>query len=386
MRPITLTLRRSRFGGSTLFSAPTPGRTAFLLGKGPGAMAQRQEARGFGNVQHLPLRMGKHRTFGKFNAQTGNPISETDVERRVDVFRKIGAVGAELERKVLERKPRLAVAFGIHPFPDAQGEVRMVGRHLTRNGLRHSSLVEHLGIIRHPMLLLDGTLHCFIKEHVVLVAAIEIDVERDGGKDPNIDITVGEEGEQSAPNTEDDCPIGKDGEPTDVGPDIVGLRILEHTDGLAVRAEYAHGKEDAVDHQPEGQHRHPTVLENAAGKTEEQHTRQGGIAEPHAQMDEAATRGEITVVEECHHARTEEPVAKEIGDQVHHNGGAQVRQTDGAEKMHAVVGGKHQQRRTHKAARKTETVEDLLLRRPCKEHVEAEEEHQRQGYAERIMI
>ena len=50
----------------------------------------------------------------------------------------------------------------------------------------------------------------------------------------------------------------------------------------------------------------------------------------------------ITIVKQRHHGRTEHPITKEIGGQIHQNGGIHIRQSYGEEQMHRVVGRKYQ--------------------------------------------
>ena len=99
-------------------------------------------------------------------------------------------------------------------------------------------------------------------------------------------------------------------------------------------------------------------------------------------MPDAEAARDVTVVEERHHRRTEKPIAEEVGGKVHHDACTDVPLTQSAEKMYAIVAGKHQQRCPHEPAREQEIAEDVLLRNTCKEHVQAEEKHQREGDAE----
>ena len=66
-------------------------------------MARRQEARTFGNLENLWLGMFLHAALGVLYAQVGNPVAEGHIVHRVDIFRQVGAIGAQAVRKVLER-------------------------------------------------------------------------------------------------------------------------------------------------------------------------------------------------------------------------------------------------------------------------------------------
>ena len=96
-------------------------------------------------------------------------------------------------------------------------------------------------------------MYFFIEKHVVLVAAVEVDVERDGGENPDEDVFIRQEGEEAAAHAESNCPVGEDGEPADVCLNVIGACLLKHSDSLVVGEEQPHGKEDAISHEPDGE-------------------------------------------------------------------------------------------------------------------------------------
>ena len=63
-----------------------------------------------------------------------------------------------------------------------------------------------------------------------------------------------------------------------------------------------------------------------------------------------------------------------------------VAEPDFEEEVHRIVGGQEQQGTAHDAPRSEVVSEDRLVGSPGQEEVEAEEDHQRQGDAERIFV
>lgn len=85
-----------------------------------------------------------------------------------------------------------------------------------------------------------------------MVTVEQVNVERYRRKYPHIDVFVGQEREQAAANAKHDGPIGEDGEPAYVGPDVVGMSVVENLYRPAVCQDEPAGKSQAVDHEPCG--------------------------------------------------------------------------------------------------------------------------------------
>ena len=68
----------------------------------------------------------------------------------------------------------------------------------------------------HTEILAKGILHKLIKQNVVLIAALEVDIEGYGRENPYKHILVGQECEQTATNAVTYCPIGEYGQPADI--------------------------------------------------------------------------------------------------------------------------------------------------------------------------
>lgn len=95
---------------------------------------------------------------------------------------------------------------------------------------------------------------------------------------------------------------------------------------------------------------------------------------------------DVEAVEQRGERRTEEPVAEEIGREVHQYGGMDVAEPQLEEEVDRVVGGQKQQRAAHDAPRTEVVREDGLAGGRSQQEIDAEEEHQRQGDAERIFV
>ena len=123
---------------------------------------------------------------------------------------------------------------------------------------------------------------------------------------------------------EPDGPIGEDGEPADVGADVVGMRVLEHPEGLPVGPQQADGEKEPVDHQSGRQRKRAPLPAPPVWAAHADRTGHGGKCQAQPQVAERAPAGKVAVVEQRHHGRTEEPVAEEVGGQVQQDGGVGV--------------------------------------------------------------
>ena len=70
----------------------------------------------------------------------------------------------------------------------------------------------------------------------------KIYVERDGGENPYEDPAVRKECEQSAADAEYESPVCEYGQPLDVCPDVIGLRVIEDAYSPAVGKDEPSGK------------------------------------------------------------------------------------------------------------------------------------------------
>lgn len=236
------------------------------------------------------------------------------------------------------------ITFIVDPLPDALLYVWKIGGHI---GLTDSIVRWYSFRFLHAVVLYKGVLHLLIEQDVVLVAAIEIDVERYGRENPQEHIFVGQESEQGAAHTETYRPISKYGEPAYVGPDVVGVRVFEHPDGPVIGAEQTCREEQAIDSQPGSEGYGSPRLNGRTVRILRQSIAQHRKDHPHRPMLRNQLLRDVTVVEQGHHSRTEQPVTEKVGRQVHQYSGIQVPQSDGTEEVYRIIGSQDEQGRTH---------------------------------------
>ena len=373
----------------TLQFAPAGGGDPFAGLEHAGEMARRDEARGFGDFGDVQLGVPEHVPFGVLHPQVGNPVAERAVAGRLEVLREVGAVGAQRIGQLADGQPRAEVAVGGNPPGEPRRKVAVEGPCLAvRHLVRALRVVRSCGgsLLRGGELLLECLLDPLVEEQVVHVGAVEVDVEGDRRENPQEDVAVGQEGEQPAADAEDDGPPREDGHPADVGADVVGVGVVEEAHGAAVGEDKPSGQPHSVAYEPGGHHRQSRPLCRALGQTQQDDAREEREEHPCREVETQPAARDVEAVEQCGERRTEEPVAEEVGREVHQDGGVDVAQPYLEEEVDRIVGRQEQQRRSHDAPRAEVVREDGLVGGRGQQEVGAEEEHQRQGDAERIFV
>lgn len=183
---------------------------------------------------------------------------------------------------------------------------QVVAADFTGVGIAHN-------VVFRSNLALHDILNLLIEEHVVMVTVEQVNVERYRRKYPHVDVFVGQECEQAATNAKHDGPIGEDGEPAYVGPDVVGMSVVENLYRPAVCQDEPAGKSQAVDHEPCGHDKQSGLLGYALGQHKQNNGRKHGEQQPETDVGEQSAVCDVEAVEQCCECRTEEPVAQKIG-------------------------------------------------------------------------
>ena len=161
------------------------------------------------------------------------------------------------------------------------------------------------GALLHSHILLESCLHPLVEEHIVLIAAVEIDIKWYRRQHPDVDILIGQEGEDAASHTKKCSPIGEHRQPAYVGANVVGVSVVEGFECLAIGAVHAHGKHCAISEQPHCQCCKTHILCYAAGNPPYYHKRQCRKHEPHGEMQHYASASDVAIVEQRYERRTE---------------------------------------------------------------------------------
>ena len=139
-------------------------------------MAWRHEARSFRNVSNRQFGILGKQAFRIIDAEAGNPIAERCAIRRFDILRQIGAVSLKHIRKLLYGKAGLNIAIRINPTFDFSCYFSMEKGSsclCTCSGL----LVTQTFFFRRHFCY-HCIFHLFVKQQIILVATVEIDVKR----------------------------------------------------------------------------------------------------------------------------------------------------------------------------------------------------------------
>ena len=139
-------------------------------------MAWRQKPRSFGNVGNRQFGIMGKQTFRIIDAKAGDPIAERCAIRRVDVLGQIGAVGMKHVRKLLYGQAGLNKTVSVNPPFDFSGYLCMVKRSVLPLCLFR--LMITLTVIFRSHLRYHRVFHLLVKQQIVLVATVEIDVKR----------------------------------------------------------------------------------------------------------------------------------------------------------------------------------------------------------------
>ena len=223
-----------------------------------------------------------------------------------------------------------------------------------------------------------------MKEQIILIAAVQVNVERHGSQCPQENIFVRKECEQGTADTEPGGPIGEYRKPADIGPDIVRMSILEQADCPPVCAQHADCQEKAIYDKDCGKYScspDPHIF-----RQEHLGCRQCRIDQPQSQMDHRPPPGDKIVNEECHQCRTEEPVAHEVYRHIGQYGDIQCLKPYVKKEVHSIAGSKNEQSRSHHLSRLDETRINHFLGNTREQHVQPEKQKQRQGNAKGIVI
>ena len=316
-----------------------------------GEMAGRDEARGLGDFGDVQLGVPEHVSFGVLHPQVGNPVAERAVAGRLDVLREVGAVGVQRIGQLADGQPRSEVAVGGNPPGEPRRKVGMEGPGFAvRRVVRALRVFRSCGgLLLRGELLLERLLDPLVEEQVVHVGAVEVDVEGHRRENPQEDVAVGQEGEQSAADAEDDGPPREDGHPADVGADVVGVGVVEEAHGAAVGEDKPSGQPHPVAHEPGGHHRQPRPLGRALGQPQQDDAREEREEHPCREVETQPAARDVEAVEQRGECRAEEPVAEEVGREVHQDGGIDVAQPHLEEEVDRVVGRQKQQCTTHDA-------------------------------------
>lgn len=103
-------------------------------------------------------------------------------------------------------------------------------------------------------------------------------------------------------------------------------------------------------------------------------------------MEPQPTARDVEAVEQRRERRAEEPVAEEIGRQIHQDGGVDVAEPHFEKEVNCIVDSKEQYGTTHDAPRTEIVGKDGLVGGWGQQEIDAEEDHQRQGDAERVFV
>ena len=277
------------------------------------------------------------------------------------------SVGMKYIRKFFDSKAGTDIPVIVYPFLDFLCYLGMVGRSLTQDFFFGNYLALH------------DTFHLFVKQQVVLVAAEKVDVEWDGREYPNEHPLIGQEGKQSTAYPEYNSPPGKDGHPFDVRPDVVRMRVIENADCLVISQQQPADKEKPVANQPYRHDSQSDFLHSPARQQKQYHAGEDGEQQPHTEVSLQPPPRDIETVEQRSECRTEQPVAQEIGGQVHQYGSIDIHEPNSEEKMYRIVCGEQQQCDAHNPPGTQVILENNFLRCLGKEKIKAEEQHQRQS-------
>lgn len=219
---------------------------AFLLAESTREMTQGKEARHLGDLTDLQMRHLLHEPFGILHTQVGNPVTEGLVIHPVDVFGQISTVGTEFSRQFVQGDARLAVSFLTDPILNTFLHVCMIHGDVLCNVF---SLVHTVLSLRKDDILQESIFHLLVKQDIVLITTIQIDIEGDGGEDPQEHIFVGQESKECTAHTKDDGPISEYGQPLDIRTDVIGMCVFKHPYRLVVSVYQAVGEEESVTYQ-----------------------------------------------------------------------------------------------------------------------------------------
>ena len=168
---------------------------------------------------------------------------------------------------------------------------------------------------------------------------VEINVKGHGRKNPDEHPLIGQEGKQSAAYTEYDSPPSKDGHPFDIRPDVIRMRVIENAYRLVISQQQPADKEKSISNQPCRHDCQSDFLHCSIRQQEQYHPGEDGKQYPHAEVSPQPLPRDIEAVKQRGKRRTEQPVAQEIGGQVHQYGGIDIHETDTEKEMYRIVGG-----------------------------------------------
>ena len=131
-------------------------------------MADGKEARSLTDFLKLKMGIVSHQTFGIAYAHIGNPIPVAHPVHTVDVLRQVGTVGTQGLGKFVQGNTWFAIAVGIYPILNPAPYLGMICRCLPCPVGSNVSVFQ------------QGIFHLLIEENIVLIAAVKINVERDG--------------------------------------------------------------------------------------------------------------------------------------------------------------------------------------------------------------
>ena len=164
------------------------------------------------------------------------------------------------------------------------------------------------------------------------------------------------------------------------------MRVIENADRLVISQQQPADKEKPVANQPYRHDSQSDFLHSPARQQKQYHAGKDGEQQPHTEVSLQPPPRDIETVEQRGECRTEQPVAQEIGGQIHQYGGIDIHESDTEKEMRRIVGCKQQHRCPHNPPGTQVIIENDFLRRLGKKKIKAEEQHQRQGDTKRVTV
>ena len=127
------------------------------------------------------------------------------------------------------------------------------------------------------------------------------------------------------------------------------MGVVEEAHGAAVGEDKPSGQPHPVAHEPGGHHRQPRPLGRALGQPQQDDAREEREEHPCREVETQPAARDVEAVEQRGECRAEEPVAEEVGREIHQDGGIDVAQPHLEEEVDRVVGRQKQQCTTHDA-------------------------------------
>ena len=222
-------------------------------------MAWWQKTGFLGDVGNRQPRISRKQTFRIFYTKSDNPIAERHVIRSFDVPGQVGTVGMKHIWKLLYGKAGPDITVRIDTTFDFFRYFGMEKRSILPLCLFPVCGVTQVFLFRSHAIF-HRVFHLFVKQQIVQIAKEEINVKRYRWQNPDIDVFIRQECQQSASHPECDSPVGENGKPFDIGTDVVRTGVIENADDPVIGPEKPTGQEQPIDNQPCGQGKHHRCL------------------------------------------------------------------------------------------------------------------------------